>query len=197
MQGKSIGLFLVLTGLLILGLVGLLSGGSSPAPDRAMRWTGLTAPLPPEQAVQKARERALAWQPDALLVRVEASWRPDERWLEVRTLPVTWLFTYYSPAQSSLASVSVNADNVQWIPPMEIIRPPRPLPAFPPPYGVDQMWLTFLGAGGKEFIQQYPDSLIQILLQMEDKEPVWRVSAVGKEGVLKVQISAETGALIP
>lgn len=197
MQGKSIGLFLVLTGLLILGLVGLLSGGSSPAPARAVRWTGLTAPLPPEQAVQKAQERALAWQQDAVLVRVEASWRSDERWLEVRTLPVNWLFTYYSPAEGSLASVSVNANKVQWIPPMEVPRPPRPLPPFPPPYGVDQMWMTFLGAGGEEFIRQYPDSLIQVVLQMGREGPVWQVSAVGEGGLLKVQMSAETGALIP
>lgn len=196
MGGKSVGLFLVLIGLLILGLVWLLGGVSAPAPATTTRWTGLTAPLPLEQAAQKARERALAWQPDAVLVRVEASWRPGEQWLEVQTLPVTWLFTYYSPTAGALATVSVNAEKVHWIPPMEITRPPRALPAFPPPYGVDRMWLTFLGAGGKEFVRQHPDALIQIVLRMEEG-PIWQVSAVGGGGFLQVQISAETGTLIP
>ncbi len=199
MSGKSIGLFLVLTGLLMMGMVWLLGGVSSPAPatKTTTRWTGLTAPLPPEQAAQKARERALAWQPDAVLVRVEASWRPGERWLEVRTLPVTWLFTYYSPTAGALATVSVNAEKVYWIPPMEVTRPPRALPVFPPPYGVDRMWLTFLGAGGEEFIRQHPDAFIHVVLQMEDQGPLWQVVAAGKEGNLTVQMSADTGALIP
>lgn len=197
MSGKSIGWFLILIGLFIVGIVGLFSIRSSPVPTPTTRWSGVVAPLPPEHAVQKAQERATAWQPDAVLVRVEASWRPGERWLEVRTLPVTWLFTYYSPAEGSLATVSVNAEEMYWIPPVEIIHPPRRLPVFPPPYGVDRMWMTFLGAGGEEFIRQYPDALIQIVLQMEREGPVWRVSAVGEGGLLKVQMSAETGALIP
>ncbi len=197
MKGKVVGLFLVLTGLLLMGIVGLLSGPSVSAPAATTRWTGITAPLPPEQAAQKGQERASAWRPDAVLARVEASWRPDERWLEVRTLPVTWLFTYYSPSEKAIATVAVSAEKVHWIPPVEVARPPRALPAFPPPYGVDRMWMTFLGAGGEEFIRRHPDALIHILLQMEETGPLWRVSAVGEGGAIKVQINAETGAVIP
>lgn len=197
MKGKVVGLFLVLTGLLMMGIMGLLSGSPVSAPAATARWTGVTAPLPPEQAAQKGQERASAWRPDAVLVRVEASWRPDERWLEVRTLPVTWLFTYYSPSEKAIVTVAVSAEKVYWVPPMEVARPPRALPAFPPPYGVDRMWLTFLGAGGEEFVRQHPDALIHILLQMEEMGPLWRISAMGEEGAIKVHINAETGAVIP
>ncbi len=197
MKGKVIGLFLVLTGLLMMGIVGLLSVSSSSAPAARTQWTGITAPLPPDQAAQKGQERASAWRPDAVLVRAEASWRPGERWLEVRILPVTWLFTYYSPSEKAIATIAVSAGKVYWIPPMEVARPPRALPAFPPPYGVDRMWLTFLGAGGKEFLHQHPDALIHILLQMEETGPIWRVSAAGEGGAINVHINAETGAVIP
>ncbi len=197
MKGKTIGLFLVLMGLLMLGIVGFLSGSPSSAPDTTARWTGITAPLPLEQAAQKGQERASAWQPDAVLVRVEASWRPSERWLEIRTLPVMWVFTYYSPSGKAIATVSVGAEKMHWVPPMEVVRPPRALSAFPPPYGVDQMWLTFLGAGGEEFVRQHPDALVHILLQMEETGPIWQVSAVGEEGSIKVRINAETGVVIP
>ncbi|MBC7226284.1 MAG: hypothetical protein H5T61_03530 [Thermoflexales bacterium] len=197
MSGKSIGGVLVLTGLVIMGLVGLLGREASPAPAATNRWTGLASPLPPEQAFQKAWERAREWQPDAVLVRVEASWRPGERWLEVRTLPVTWLFTFYSSAARALATVSVNAEKTYWIPPVEVAYAPRPLPAFPPPYGVDRMWMTFRAAGGEEFVRQYPDALIHIVLQVGEEGTVWQMDAVGVERSLKVRMSAETGVLIP
>jgi len=191
------GVLVILVMLLTVGVVGWLTGSGSAAPARVVQWSGVAAPLPPEHAAQKARERATAWRPDAVLVRVEASWRPDERWLEARSLPVTWLFTYYSPSEDALATVAVNAEKLLWMPPMEAIQPPRALPTFPPPYSASQMWLTFLGAGGGEVVRQHPGSLVHISLQMEDEGPVWRVSVVGEGGLWTVRIHAETGTVIP
>lgn len=190
------GLLVVLTLLLAIGLAIVVRTGPSSV-SQTVRWTGVAAPLPPEMAVQKAQERAAAWAPDAVLVRVEASFRPSTRWLEAYTLPVTWLFTYFSPSARALATVGVNAERLFWIPPQEVLATPQMLPAFPPPYGVDKMWLTFQGTGGKEFLLKHPDAVVHIALQMENGAPVWLVSAIGEGGVWSVRLNAETGIVLP
>ncbi len=198
MSGKGLLIvFLTLAAVLAAGVI-LLSGGPSAAPSpSSVRWTGVSAPPPLEMSVQKAGERAAAWQRDAVLVRVEASFRPGTRWLEAQTLPVTWLFTYYSPSARALATVGINAEKVLWIPPQEVLEPPQALPSFPPPYGVDKMWLTFQGAGGEEFIRQHPGAMVHIALQMENGTPVWEVSAVEENAHFSVRIHAETGIVLP
>lgn len=198
MNGKQLLVVLLVLVLLVVGMVAL--GGkvfSPPSSPPVVRWKGVAAPAPLEVATQKAGERAIAWQPDAVLVRVEASFRPGTRWLETRLLPVNWLFTYYSPSAGALATVAVNAEKTLWIPPMEVSEPPQPLPAFPPPYGVDQMWLTFRGAGGEEFLSQHPGAMVHIALQMEEGAAVWQVSAVEKDAYFAVRIDAETGTVLP
>ncbi len=187
----------MLAALLAVGTA-ILSGGplSTPSPS-VVRWTGVAAPPPLEMAVQKAGERAAAWQADAVLVRVEAAFRPGSRWLEAQTLPVTWMFTYYSPSARALATVGINAGKVFWIPPLEVPGAPHPLPSFPPPYGADKMWLTFRGAGGEEFLRQHSGAMVYITLQMADGIPVWEVGAVEEKAHLSVRIHAETGTVLP
>ncbi|MGQ9804001.1 MAG: hypothetical protein ACUVSH_09220 [Anaerolineae bacterium] len=198
MNGRHIWLGLIIMAALAAAGLIILSGGHPSAPrPAAVRWAGVAAPVPLETGAQRARERAVAWQPDAVLVRVEASFRPGTRYWDALQLPVTWSYTYYSPSARALATVAVNAEKTFWIPPMEAPQPPRPVVPFPPAYAVNRMWMTFRGAGGEEFLRQHPNALVSICLRMGEREPVWEVNAVEGDARLTVRMSAETGVVLP
>lgn len=198
MNGRHIWLGLIVVAMLIAAGMVILSGAfSSASRPTAVRWTGIAAPVPLETGAQKAGERAAAWQPDAVLVRVEASFRPGTQYQDVLQLPVTWSYTFYSPSADALATVAVNAEKMLWIPPTEVPQPLRPLAPFPPSYGVGRMWMTFRGAGGEEFLRQHPGAVVSICLRMGERESIWEVNAVDGEASLAVRISAETGIVLP
>lgn len=167
----------------------------SPSSDSA-QWTGVVAPLPLGDAARQANDRAGAWQEDAALIRVEASWRPGPRWLDHDVPPVAWSFYYYSPAAGAVATVAVDAEHTMWVPPVVVARPPALLDSFPPAYGIEMVWLTFRAAGGRAFIEEHPNASVAFRLQTEDGQAIWRVAAIEGDAHLVVRMSADTGVVL-
>ncbi|MBN1179862.1 MAG: PepSY domain-containing protein [Anaerolineae bacterium] len=203
MKGKSLFIVLVVT-LLTIGLVWVVAQAlstESPAPVAPARpmvqWDGTGLPISLEGALRRAEERALAWQADAILVRVDGTWRPGVERLERQVLPVPWSFYYYSPSAQALASAVVDADSTFWIPPLPMRGDPlAELAPFPPAYEPHQVWLTFRGAGGDQFVRTHPDAVVTMVLHMEDGRPVWKMMAISEGYYIEVRIDAETGLVL-
>jgi hypothetical protein len=192
---------LLVGGALIWLAVQLTTPSRPSQPDQPQQpvvlWTGIEPPLALDSAAERGAERARAWQTDAILVRVEATWRPGPERLHVEIPPVAWSLYYYSPSARRLASAVVDAAQTFWVPPVPALVPPQELAPFPPPHECRTAWLTFRGAEGEEFIRAHPDATVSMVLRMQEGRPVWTVLAASGEHHLKVSVDAETGLALP
>lgn len=181
--------------LLSLQLVPLLSSASAApqaAPTRSALVTSETSLV---EAATLAEERAKAWSEDAALIRAEGSWVASAGWQQVRTPPVTWSFSFYAPSRGQLASASVRDEAVLWVEPREIPIVPATLLDFPPVYGVDAAWVSFLAAEGDDLLRAHPDAVVHFVLRPQDGAPTWTVSARQGEALVEVTMDAQTGTV--
>lgn len=202
MTNKSWLLLLLGLGLLLVLGVFLLwrvSSGSlvtpPEVPQNKTSWTGLSPFVSLQEAEQQATARTQAWAVDAQLIKASAVWKPSAEWLEVEQPPVAWSFYYYSAANEAIASPTVRGGEVFWSPPLEVAMAPTPLNDFPPPHGVNVAWLSFLGAGGEDFLRQHAGATVQFQLKQRDV-PVWIVTAFTPEAHTEIKIDATSGKVL-
>lgn len=191
-----ISLLLLLLAALLINLMPLFST-STPAHVPAQVHRGVVSTTSIPEAEIQARARATAWAGDARLVRVEGMWYLTADWREAESPPVAWTFYYFSPTEASVGAVAVAEDNVMWVPPIEIASQPAGIAAFPPAHGPDMAWVTFLAAGGEEFLTRHSQAQVSFRLQQDGKQSVWSVTALEGEDNHTVVADAQTGALIP
>lgn len=161
----------------------------------ATLWTGTSPQVSLADAATRAENEARAWANDAVLSKVEATWRPTGEWTEVESPPVSWSFYYYSPAQGAVKSIAMQGEEIFSTPATMIPNSLTPLANFPPAQGIDVAWLTFRAAGGEDFLKEH-SAAVHFRLQMVSGKPVWIVLAFTPEARLQFSIDAETGLLV-
>ncbi len=182
---------------LFLGNVLTLSTPATPArtTDEGT-WAGKGEGLALDVAASQAAARAHLWAQDAFLVRAEATWRPGSARKVEHLPPLVWSFYYYSPSESSLASVAVTNTRSFWVPPMEIPTPPPRLTTFPPPTSADIAWLSFRAAGGDTFLRDHPDALVYLRLRQWEGRTTWEIAAVHHGQRHAALVDAQSGRVI-
>lgn len=194
-----IGLLLIL----LMGMAllwGVLSQQASRAPtppqQQGVLWTGLAPPIDLAAAEQQARAAALTWAADAILMRVEATWRPTGEWIQTESPPVSWAYYYYAASQGAILSLSVRGEELFTTPATTIPNPPRTLAAFPPATTVEMAWLTFRAAGGEEFLKTNTGAAVQLQLRATAEGDRWVITAFSPEANMQMSIDADTGLLL-
>jgi hypothetical protein len=182
--------------ILLLNMVPLLADVEPVAPQRRVVRSIVTSVVPLEDAGRRAATRAQAWSPDATLVRVEGTWDLVPGWEQVKVPPIAWSFYYYSGANRELAAVVVDDDELLWVPPFPIPITPRALTTYPPPYGVEETWLTFLAAGGNLFLRQHDDAQVHFRLHSGTRSVIWTVSAFDTGDYVRILIDPRTGEVL-
>jgi hypothetical protein len=205
MKSKSVFVLLVVA-LVSVGLVWVVAqalsspdGGEVPVASGSMvEWEGIGLPVSLEGAQRRAEEVVSQWRSDAILIRVDGTWRPGVGRLDRQIPPVAWSLYYYSPSARAIASAVVDAEHVFWIPalPMRDGAPDELMP-FPPSYEPHEVWLTFKGAGGEQFIRENPDAVVSMVLYVVGGQPEWKVVAASNGRHFEVRIDAETGLVLP
>jgi len=192
-------LFLALAGAILFTRGGLERQRPAQLPTTAggatTVWTGESPPVALADAEALAGTAARAWAADAILARVEATWRPTGEWMYIESLPVSWSFSYYSSAKRAVMPVAVSGEKVLTTAQLALPGPLTPLASFPPAQDVDVAWLTFRAAGGERFLQEHSGAAVQLRLQMADGRPTWFVLAFTPEAHFQVNVDAETGLL--
>lgn len=194
--------------LLIVGLVGVLAVlivNLVPLVARSSAYgTAAPPPAPPGLATSEtplveaealAGARAREWAPDAALVRADGSWNAPQGASGIEAPTIAWTFSYYSATKGQLASVGVDDSDLLWVPPREIPIVPTSLAAFPPEFGSDVAWVSFLGAGGDVHLESRPNTVVHFSLQPKDRMPVWVVSARSDTTTTSITMDADTGTV--
>ena len=204
---RTISLTLGIVALAILVLLALIlafrllteSTPASPA-ERAgytkTTWQGGISRLSLADAVAKAEPEARQRAADAVFFRAEGAWRPGDQWQTVETPPLAWTLYYYSPSEKRLHAVTVSDTQNFWAPPNDLPLAPSLITTFPPPYGVDVAWLSFLAADGSEFLRTHNDPLVAFQLKAAGSALHWTVAATESGEQLRVVIDAETGVVL-
>ena len=120
---------------------------------------------------------ALSWQPDAQLVGATASWQlaAGERLTLGRP---AWSFSFYSPSTRQIQVVTVDQSGAQAGPRQRVDTAPQHV-SLDWSLDGDDLLLTFLSHGGKEFIGAHPKANIHLQLKGENKvRSTWYVIAV-------------------
>jgi hypothetical protein len=156
-------------------------------------WTGEQRQTDFAAAEVQARERAQAWEADAVLIQAEGNWRIGEDWTDVETPPVAWFFSYYSTDAKQIATVGVSDDGIRWTSPRSVQVAPRPIATFPPAQGPETAWLSFRAYDGERFLGQQDGALVKLRLVQDKAGLIWRVSALTPPHQLTMKIDAATG----
>ena len=143
----------------------------------ATLWTGTATPVKLVDAEIRAGNMARTWATDAVLTRVETTWRPVGEWRYAESPPVDWSFYYYSPAQRAVKAVAVHENQILPTAATTIPNTPLLLERFPPTQDVSVIWLTFRAAGGDSFLREHARAAVQLRLQMIENRPTWVVLA--------------------
>lgn len=159
-------------------------------------WQGGISQLSLADAVARAEPEARQRAADAALFRAEGAWRPGDQWQTVESPPLAWTLYYYSPAERALHSVTVSDAQNFWAPPIDLLLAPNLITTFPPPYGIDVAWLSFLAADGSGFLRTHNNPLVAVQLQPAGSALHWTVSAIEGGEQLRVVIDAETGIVL-
>lgn len=194
-------LIVVLFGTLVVLAINLvpsladLASDSQTATGTAVRQEA-TSSVPLSEAQGRAELRAHEWSEDAFLVRVEANWYVNDTWREAMMPPLAWSFLYYAPHDGMLTTAVVDDERVLWMNPAAIPVEPGRLIEFPPSYGPELAWVSFLGAGGGAFVAEYPAAQVVFRLQQMGERPIWTLSGFADEAHIQVSLDAETGVVL-
>jgi hypothetical protein len=183
--------------ILLFNLVPLVAGVEPAQPRMRIVRSSVTSAVSLQDAGGRAEKRALAWAPDAFLVRVEGSWHVTPGWEQFNVPPIAWGFYYYSPSERSLVAVFINDEVLLWVPPLAVPTVPRSLPGYRPAYGAEGAWLTFRAAGGDLYLRQHPEAQINFRLHTgTDLVPVWTVSAFDEGEYIRILIDPDSGLVL-
>ena len=173
-----------------------LAGPPTPAPTYTVAFTQVTA----LGLYPAAEGLARAWQPDARLVSLSATWR--ETGVNLVGQPTEWNYRFYSPAGLRYYLVTVapggQAQGIEHARPVDMPPPLVPVEA----WSVDSVGAlsTWLDYGGGAMLSAKPGIEVSAQLNVPSQggEPVWAV--VGYDTLyndyLTVVIDAGSGAVL-
>jgi len=190
--------FAVLVALFVL----LRSGGAAPTvvprpvPTHTVVFTQVTA----RGLYPTAESLARAWQPDALLVSLTATWRGTA--VNLVGQPTQWVFRFYSPSQRRYYFVNVTPDGqAQGIEHARQVDLPPPILSIEA-WRVDsvQALTTWLDYGGGAMLGAKPGIEVsaQLNVPTEGGEPTWAVVGfdTASNDFLTVMIHADSGEVL-
>jgi len=178
-------LVVVVYGALFVALTGVLRRDASAKP-------GFTA----KEAYPSALEAAQAWQGDAQLVSANASWR-DLGPQELLEEEVSWAFTFFSPLARQIEILSVTPGGPETVESIDVTPQTRVVDVGLWQVDSHQVLGLFLDHGGRDFLNQNPDSAVNLRLGPgEGGEPlVWLAFGISSanNGTHTVQINPTSG----
>jgi hypothetical protein len=146
----------------------------------------------------QAEELARAWQGDAQLIGVVATWaRPTET--DLMTKQPTWAFYFHSGGTGEMYLVTADESGVQGAP--DTTAGFAPVPIAPGQWKVDssEALVRFLENGGREFLRDQFVTTAQVRLSasLSPGKVVWMVAALSstRRTAMSVLIDATTGTV--
>ena len=189
--GLGIGYLLLLAYLLwgdVLGLRAATPASLAPTPVPVDLW----------EAYEQAREAAQTQTADARLLSATTQWQAasENALLEGAS---NWTFVFYSPASGHSLDVVVNAGVARVVNQTQVWNAPVALAEGPWQAGPGEALLAFLACGGREFVDEHPQVVVDLhLAKGTGGGPAWTIVALDSKGpsLLSLLIDAETGQVL-
>jgi hypothetical protein len=189
--GLGIGYLLLLGYLLwgnVLGLRAAANVSLTPTPAAVDLWN----------AYDQARAAARAQAADAQLVSASTQWYAvNESTLQHG--PSSWTFVFYSPASKRALDVIANAGTARVVNQTQVWVTPTAMAEDPWRAGPSDALLVFLACGGRAFLTEHPQALVDVhLAEGGGGSAVWTVVALdtGDRSLFSLLIDAETGQVL-
>lgn len=153
-------------------------------------------------AYAKAQQTAVAWQPDAQLLNVSATWPQGSTAQQIRDGASTWGFTFYSPAAQQIAVISVVEDAAALISQGKHAQETPLLEATGWNLDSNEAINTLLQTGGSQFLHDEGVTTLMMMLTTDnakgDGRMEWQVNLISlKNGrALKLRIDATSGEIL-
>jgi hypothetical protein len=188
---------------LVTLVVVLRSQGSAPAggvPGPVPTYTVVFTQVTARGLYPAAEGAALAWQPDAQLVSLTATWRGTA--VDQVGAPVEWVFRFYSPSRRLYYFVTVMPDGqVQSIEhARQVDLPPPVIPVEAWRLDSAEALATWLDHGGGAMLGARPGIEVSAQLNVPTPggDPTWAVVGfdVGSDDFLTVMIHADSGEVL-
>jgi len=182
-------------------LLGYLVWGNAFSPIAAAT---IASPTPTRMLVdlwdayRQARAAAQAQAEDAQLVSASTQWQAvsEETLLDGAN---NWSFVFYSPANSSSLDAVVNAGTARVVNQTRVWVTPRALAEGGWQSGPQDALLVFLACGGRAFLDEHPQAMVDLHLAEDDEGGVvWTIVALDPKdrSVLSLLVDAESGQVL-
>lgn len=161
-------------------------------------FTGETAKM----AYAKAQQTAVAWQPDAKLFNVSATWPQGSTAQEIRAGEATWGFTFYSPSAQKIAMISVVEDTSSLISQNDYTAETPILEASGWNLDSSDAIETLLKEGGGQFLSDQGVTTLTMMLSTDnakgDGRMEWQLNLISLKNAraLKMRIDATSGEIL-
>jgi hypothetical protein len=129
-------------------------------------FTGQTAKV----AFAAAQRAALAWQNDAALLNATATWNQGANEQQLLDGEATWGFTFYSPADGAIATISVIDDQASLVASGASPQPTQPLDVTGWTLDSRDAIEQFLQEGGTNFIKNEGVTTLTMMLSTENRQ---------------------------
>ncbi|MBU0704876.1 MAG: hypothetical protein KKC18_13530 [Chloroflexi bacterium] len=149
-------------------------------------------------ACEQAHEAALAEATDAQLVSASTQWQTVNEEMLMSGAD-DWSLVFYSSENSAVLDVVVTGDVAQVVNQTRVWVAPQVLDEGKWRAGPRDALLTFLAYGGREFLQEHPQAIVDLhLAESDDAGPTWIIVALdaSDQSAFSLLIEAETGQVI-
>ena len=161
--------------------------------------TPTRAPLALWEAYGRARALAQAKAPDMQLVSASTQWQAAGEG-ELLAGASEWSFLFYSPSSSTVVDVGVGPDAAQLAKETRVWVAPTTMAEGGWQQGPSDALSVFLAYGGRAFLEQHPEALVDVHLSEHEDErrPVWAVVALdaGDRSLLSLLIDTENSVVL-
>lgn len=153
-------------------------------------------------AYAQAQNQAKAWQPDAQLLNVSATWPHGANEQELREGATTWAFTFYSPTGNQIAVFSVIDEAVNLVSEGEYSQQAPLLDVTGWNIDSHEVVEKILTEGGAQFLNDSGVTSLTMMLNMEDLDGngriVWEAILLGLQSgqALSVHLDATSGDIL-
>jgi len=153
-------------------------------------------------AYAKAQQTAVAWQPDAKLLNVSATWPQGSNIQDLQNGQTTWGFTFYSPSARQIAILSVIEDTVTVVSQGDHTQEAPVLEATGWNLDSNEAIETMLTQGGNQFMSDEGVTTLNMMLDADndtgDGRMEWQVNLISLVNgrALKMRIDATSGEIL-
>jgi hypothetical protein len=148
-------------------------------------------------AYGQAQAAAQAQAEDVQLVSASTQWQTasEEAVLDGST---NWSFVFYSPEDGNSIDVTVNVGTAQVVNQTRVWVAPAALAEGAWQAGPREALLVFLAYGGRAFLDEHPQAIVDLHLADGETETVWTVVALDPEdrSLFSLLIDAETSQVL-